>query len=69
MGGVPPYGGGDDGDLPRAQHHLAQPGMPERRESMLRGVIDDVEIGLDSDIQSITSTRQVVRPFSVQPPT
>jgi hypothetical protein len=31
-----------------------QPGVPEVREYMLRGVIDDVEIGLDSDIQSIT---------------
>jgi hypothetical protein len=33
---------------------LAQPNVPEVREYMLRGVIDDVEIGLDSDIQSIT---------------
>jgi hypothetical protein len=32
----------------------AQPNVPEVREYMLRGVIDDVEIGLDSDIQSIT---------------
>jgi hypothetical protein len=35
-------------------HPLAQPGVPEVREYMLRGVIDDVEIGLDSDIQSVT---------------
>jgi hypothetical protein len=33
---------------------LAQPNVPEVREYMLRGVIDDVEIGLDSDIQSVT---------------
>ena len=33
---------------------LFQAGVPEVREYMLRGVIDDVEIGLDSDIQSIT---------------
>ncbi|HMJ92058.1 MAG TPA: hypothetical protein VK530_19710 [Candidatus Acidoferrum sp.] len=33
---------------------LAQPGVPETREYMLRGVMDDQEIGLDSDIQSVT---------------
>ena len=33
---------------------LAQPGVPETREYMLRGVVQDVEIGLDSDILSIT---------------
>lgn len=33
---------------------LFQPGVPEVREYMLRGVINDVEVGLDSDIVSIT---------------
>ena len=33
---------------------LAQANVPETREYMLRGVVTDVEIGLDSDIQSIT---------------
>lgn len=32
---------------------LAQPGVAEVREYMARGVLDDVEIGLDSDIVSI----------------
>ncbi len=32
---------------------LFQAGVPEVREYMLRGVIADEEIGLDSDIQSI----------------
>ena len=29
---------------------LANPAVPEVREYMARGVVDDVEIGLDSDI-------------------
>ncbi len=33
---------------------LAQANVPETREYMLRGIMQDVEIGLDSDIQSIT---------------
>ena len=33
---------------------LAQANVPEAREYMLRGVLQDVEIGLDSDIHSIT---------------
>ena len=33
---------------------LAQPNVAETREYMLRGVLTDVEIGLDSDIQTIT---------------
>jgi len=33
---------------------LFQPGVPEVREYMLRGVVNDQEIGLDSDILSIT---------------
>jgi hypothetical protein len=33
---------------------LAQANIPETREYKLRGVVTDVEIGLDSDIQSIT---------------
>jgi hypothetical protein len=33
---------------------LAAPAVPETREYMLRGVLTDVEIGLDSDIQTIT---------------
>lgn len=33
---------------------LAQASVPEVREYVLRGVIADVEIGLDSDIMSIT---------------
>ena len=33
---------------------LANPNTPEVREYMARGIIDDVEIGLDSDIVSIT---------------
>ena len=33
---------------------LAQAAVAETREYMLRGVLTDVEIGLDSDIQSIT---------------
>jgi hypothetical protein len=32
---------------------LANAGVPEEREYMLRGVMNDQEIGLDSDIQSI----------------
>ena len=35
-------------------HPLAQAGVPEVREYMLRGVINNEEIGLDSDIMSIT---------------
>lgn len=33
---------------------LTQAGVPEVREYMARGVIDDVEIGLESDIVSLT---------------
>jgi hypothetical protein len=33
---------------------LAVATVPETREYKLRGVLNDVEIGLDSDIQSIT---------------
>ena len=33
---------------------LAQANVPETREYMLRGVVQDLEIGLDSDILSIT---------------
>ncbi len=33
---------------------LAAPGVPEVREYLLRGMIDDREIGLDSDVVSIT---------------
>jgi hypothetical protein len=33
---------------------LAQANVPETREYMLRGVVQDVEIGLDSDILSLT---------------
>jgi hypothetical protein len=33
---------------------LAQANVPETREYMLRGVVDDEEIGLDSDVLSIT---------------
>ncbi len=33
---------------------LAQPGVPEAREYLARGVLDDVEIGQDSDIVSMT---------------
>lgn len=33
---------------------LADPSKPEVREYMARGVVDDVEIGLDSDVVSIT---------------
>ncbi len=33
---------------------LAQAGVPEVREYMLRGVVEDAEIGLDSDILSVT---------------
>lgn len=33
---------------------LAQPGVPEVREYMLRGIIDDEEVGLDSDVVSVT---------------
>ncbi|MCB1091588.1 MAG: hypothetical protein KDL87_08655 [Verrucomicrobiae bacterium] len=33
---------------------LANPAVPEVREYMGRGVIDDIEIGLDSDIVSLT---------------
>lgn len=33
---------------------LASPGVPETREYMLRGLINDAEIGLDSDVQSVT---------------
>lgn len=33
---------------------LAQAGVPETREYMLRGVVEDEEIGLDSDILSVT---------------
>ncbi|MEI6507289.1 MAG: hypothetical protein WCO54_02325 [Bacteroidota bacterium] len=33
---------------------LAQPGTPENREYMVVGVINDIEIGLPSDIASIT---------------
>lgn len=33
---------------------LAQPGVPEVREYRLRGVVNDEEIGLDSDILSVT---------------
>jgi hypothetical protein len=33
---------------------LAQAGVPEVREYMLRGMVGDQEIGLDSDIQSVT---------------
>ena len=33
---------------------LATPGVPETREYMARGVLDDEEIGLDSDIVSLT---------------
>ena len=32
---------------------LAHAGVPEEREYMLRGVVNDVEIGVDSDILSI----------------
>lgn len=34
-------------------HPLANPGVPEVREYMARGMIDDEEIGLESDIVSI----------------
>lgn len=33
---------------------LANPAVPETREYMIRGVIEDQEIGLDSDVQSVT---------------
>ena len=33
---------------------LAQPGVPEVREYMLRGIIDDEEVGLDSDVVSVS---------------
>jgi hypothetical protein len=33
---------------------LAQAGVAENREYMLRGAIDDAAIGLDSDIQNIS---------------
>lgn len=33
---------------------LAQAGVPEVREYMLRGVVDDAEIGLDSDVKNVT---------------
>ena len=33
---------------------LANPAIPETREYMLRGMIDDEEIGVDSDVQSVT---------------
>jgi hypothetical protein len=35
---------------------LAQANVAETREYMLRGLLTDVEIDLDSDIQSITWT-------------
>ncbi len=33
---------------------LAQPNVAEVREYMLHGVVDDYEVGLDSDVQSVT---------------
>lgn len=37
-------------------HPLANPAVPEVREYFVRGIIDDVEIGVASDIVSITLT-------------
>jgi hypothetical protein len=33
---------------------MANPAVPEVREYLARGVLDDVEIGLPSDIMTIT---------------
>ncbi len=33
---------------------LAQPGVAETREYMIRGLMNDAEIGVDSDVQSVT---------------
>jgi hypothetical protein len=35
------------------QRPLANPAVPEKREYMARGVVNDVEIGVDSDIVTV----------------
>jgi hypothetical protein len=46
---------------------LAQPGAPEVREYMARGLVNDDEIGLDSDIVSVTFGGVAPMPFGNAP--